>query len=481
MAMGSLSSFALSIVSAAILSRYFDKTEYGTYRQILYVYSTFLIVFSAGLPRVFAYFLPRYSLEQGKDIVWKISKVLFLAGLAFSLFLFSFSGIIAKVLNNPELSTGLKYFSPIPMLLLPTLGIEGIFSSYKKTIFIAIYNTLSRLLMLLFIVLPVVLFEGTYLNAIYGWLIVSVLTLVVAWLFKGIPFKGVSAQKAALTLKDIFSYSLPLVGASLAGIAISAADKFFISRYFGTETFAVFSNGFIEIPFVGMITSAASVVLMPVFSKMIFEKNETEKIIVLWGSTLQKSATVIYPLVIFFLFFSKDVIVFLFSESYTDSVPFFRIAIVANFFNIIIFAPLILAMGKVKLYSQIHWALALFSWGAGYLLVITLQTPYAIAFLSVFIVFIKVVWFFYIITYSLNCSILDLLPLKKIGIIIFQSTIIATLLKLLSVFSPVEINNFFTLIIATTLFGGSLLLIGPLGGINYLMIIKPLIQKSIKS
>ena len=34
--MGSFSSFALSLVSAAILSRYFDKTEYGTYRQILF-------------------------------------------------------------------------------------------------------------------------------------------------------------------------------------------------------------------------------------------------------------------------------------------------------------------------------------------------------------------------------------------------------------------------------------------------------------
>ncbi|OQA47798.1 MAG: hypothetical protein BWY47_01325 [Bacteroidetes bacterium ADurb.Bin302] len=44
--MGSLSAFTLSIISAAILSRYFDKAEYGTYRQILYVYSTLLVVFS---------------------------------------------------------------------------------------------------------------------------------------------------------------------------------------------------------------------------------------------------------------------------------------------------------------------------------------------------------------------------------------------------------------------------------------------------
>ncbi|NMD00138.1 MAG: oligosaccharide flippase family protein [Bacteroidales bacterium] len=85
---GSMSSYALGIISAAILSRYFDKSEYGTYRQILYVYNTLLIIFTAGLPKVFNYYLPRYSIEQGKDIVWKISKALFFAGLIYSLFLF---------------------------------------------------------------------------------------------------------------------------------------------------------------------------------------------------------------------------------------------------------------------------------------------------------------------------------------------------------------------------------------------------------
>jgi len=217
--LGSLSSFALAIVSAAILSRYFDKEEYGTYKQILYVYNTLLVIFSAGLPRVFGYFLPRYNLAQGKDIVWKISKVLLIAGAAFSLFLFIFSGLIADILKNPELSTGLKYFSPIPLLLLPTLGIEGIFSTYQKTIYIAIYNVTTRILMLLFIVLPVIIFKGSYLYAIYGWIIVSIISLLIAFYFKNIPFKKVNpgipgAMQGSLLQKFI---RLPLCRYRLTG------------------------------------------------------------------------------------------------------------------------------------------------------------------------------------------------------------------------------------------------------------------------
>ena len=100
--LSSFSSFALSILSAAILSRYFDKEEYGTYKQILYVYNTLLIIFTAGLPRVFAHFLPRVSIEEGKDVVWKISKMLFLFGVVFSAALFFGSNSIAEVLNNPR-------------------------------------------------------------------------------------------------------------------------------------------------------------------------------------------------------------------------------------------------------------------------------------------------------------------------------------------------------------------------------------------
>jgi len=428
--MGSLSSFALGIVSAAILSRYFDKAEYGTYRQILYVYNTLLIIFTAGLPQVFAYFLPRFSLSQGKDIVRKISKILFLGGMIFSIFLFTFSGLIANILKNPELEIGLKYFSPIPMFLLPTLGIEGIFSTYKKTIFIAIYNTISRILMLLFIVLPVILLKGTYLYAIYGWIIVSIITFIIAYYFKNIPFRKIHSEVAALRLKDIFKYSLPLVAASLAGMAIRSADQFFISRYFGAEVFAEYANGFIQLPFVGMITGATSVVLMPTFSKMIHDKVEVNTITQLWQSALLKSAVLIYPLVIFFIFHAKTIVVLLYSELYINSAIYFQIAMFINFFNIIVFAPLLFSLGETKFYFWIHFIFAILIWGGEYLIVYTINTPVAIAVFSIFVSISIVLISMKKVTTLLDVSFLKLFPLKQFSIIILHSLIIIILIQI---------------------------------------------------
>ena len=60
-----------------ILSRFFDKGDYGTYKQVMYVYSTLLAVFTLGLPKAYAYFLPKYATNYSRDIISKVTKIFF--------------------------------------------------------------------------------------------------------------------------------------------------------------------------------------------------------------------------------------------------------------------------------------------------------------------------------------------------------------------------------------------------------------------
>lgn len=474
-ATGSLSSFALSIVSAAILSRYFTKSDYGTYRQVLYVYTTLLVIFSAGLPRVYAYYLPRYTLAQGKDIVLKISRFLLLSGFIFSVFLFAFSSLIGNVLRNPELSKGLKLFSPVPLLLLPTLGIEGIFSTYKKSAFIAIYDVLTRLLSLSFIVLPVIILKGTYVNAIYGWISASVITFVIAYIFKGIPFKGIESQKSELKTKDILNYSFPLAFASVAGIAIKAADQFYVSRYFGSEVFAVFANGFIELPFALMITSAVSTVVMPLFSKMVYEKSDLNQVSGLWHSSLQKSAILIYPLVIFFMVYANKVMVLLYSYKYEGSSEYFIIAMTSNFFNVIVFAPLLFALGETKFYAKLHAWFAMSAWLLGYGVVYLFNDPIAVAIFSALqsigVIIISLIF----TSKRLNIGFFKLFPIGRLLIIGIHSFISVAIVKLILDNLLPGLNDFVSISIGFVLFVFVLLVLSPLFKISYKKIIKPVV------
>ncbi|HEX2395723.1 MAG TPA: oligosaccharide flippase family protein [Bacteroidales bacterium] len=475
-ALGGFSSVGLSIASAAILSRFFDKTEYGTYRQILYVYNTLLVIFAAGLPRVFTYFLPRFSLSQGKSIVKKVSKVLFLTGICFSFTLFCCSGIIAKLLRNPELSIGLKYFSVIPILLLPTLGIEGILSSYKKAVFIALYNIIINLLMLTGIVLPVVILGGSYLYAIYGWIFISIIAFVIAFYFKNIPFKNIESESTDLNTKEIFKYSLPIALASLSGIAIKAADQFYISRFFSTEVFAEFANGFIQLPFVSTVTGATSAVLMPLFSKMIFDKSEGIQIINLWQNTLQKSALIIYPLIIFFLFFGKETIILLYSHKYEESFIYFTIGLTINFFNIIVFAPLLLALGETRFYARLHFFFAISSWLLGYVVVIIFNNPVAVAVFStiqsISLVLIAIIY----TSKRTKLKLIEIFPLGNLLKICAHSMLSIIIVRI--AFNFLHVTNYFIMIILSFLcFLLILLTSSGYFEISYSGIFKPMINK----
>lgn len=476
---GSFSSFAVTLISASVLSRYLDKSDYGTYRQIVYVYNTLLVVFSAGLPRVFSYFLPRYPLEEGRNIIRKIGKMLFFAGAAFSLTLYFFAEIISILLQNPDIAQGLRSFSLVPAFLLPTLGIEGIFATYRRTLFVAIYNTTTRFLMLIFICMPVVLWDGDHISAIHGWLAASFLSFWLALYFKDIPFKGVDNIKTRLRLKEVLKYSTPLMLASIWGVATSAADQFYISRYFGAKEFAVFANGFLSLPFVGMITSATSVVLTPIFSKVFHEKEGVTELLAVWRQALRKSALILYPLLVFFIAYANEIMVVLFSHQYEESGKYFQINMLLNFFNIIIFAPLFISMGKMKVYSRVHFGLAIIIWITHFLLMEGFGFPVLIAINSTFWNVIKILVFMGIASRYMRVKFLDFFPFKFFSIMLLHSVIGVFFTRWCLSFVP-TVSTVSGVIMGASAFALFLVLTSKLFRIDYLSVYQPLFRKFVK-
>ena len=97
-----VSTFLIALASSVILARYFSKTEYGTYKQIVYVYNTFITLFSVGLPSAYSYFLPKLSKSEGKGIMHRLTRIFIILGVVYGMALFLFSGLIADALKNPE-------------------------------------------------------------------------------------------------------------------------------------------------------------------------------------------------------------------------------------------------------------------------------------------------------------------------------------------------------------------------------------------
>lgn len=382
---GSLSAFSFSIVSSIILSRYLEKSDYGTYKQILYVYGSLLVVFTLGLPKTYSFFLPRVAAQQARSTIKKINLLLFICGVCLSLTIFFGAELISIILNNKDLALPLKYFALVPMFLLPTIGLEGILSSFRNTQMLAAYQVLTKFIMLLFVAVPVAFFDGGVNSAIIGFTIASAISFFIAEYLKYYPTRDIESAPSSLTYKDLFNYSFPIMLASIWGVIISSSDQFFISRYFGPEVFAEFANGSLELPFVGMVVGAISIVLSPIYSKKANENTSIAKdeIIRLWSSAFSKTVMLTYPLVAFFWFFSHPIMVALYGSAYINSGDFFQIKLLVNFFTIITYGPLILSIGGNKFYYQVHMYGAVLLIALQAASIYLIKSPFALVWISV--------------------------------------------------------------------------------------------------
>lgn len=393
---GQLCTFLLSFVSAAILSRYFDKTEYGTYKQILYVYNILYTVFAVGLPSVFAYFIPRLTTGQQKALIGGINRLFVFLGLLFSLSLYFLSGPIASLLKNPELAIGLKIFAPFPLFTLPAIGVEGIYTALKKTKAIAVYHIIVKTAMLFCIVLPVIWFNTGYRGAILGWGAASFVGFLIAMWLKNSPYMGIEKETIPDMYRSVLSFSLPLMGASVAGLTISAAYQFYVSRYYGTETFADFSNGAFSIPIVAMIATSVKSVLLPVFSKADADGN-LNSAVTTYKNSVTRSITLIFPVLLYFMFFADDFVVFMFGEKYEVSAIYMRFHILRDFIDVFPYYAVLLAIGQSRIYMHVHVVVAALTWVVGFGIV-SLALPAYIFVLnsSLLEILLRLFCFFYI-------------------------------------------------------------------------------------
>lgn len=424
--LGSLSAFSFAIISSMLLSRYFDKNEYGTYRQVMYVYNSLIVVFTLGLPNAYSYFLPKLSDGEAKDFISKLNFILLGLGGIMSLVLFGGAGVISGFLKNNELALPLRFFALVPLFMLPTMGLEGIMSTYRKTFFLAIYNIATKIFMLLCVVVPVIFFKGNVVSAIIGFTFASFLCFLLALFLKNWPVRKARKVKSCFSYRDILEYTIPLMGASIWGIIINSSDQFFISRYFGREVFADFANGSLELPIVSMVIASTATVLTPVFVRKVHfgGDNFKDEIIVIWKSVLSKTVKIIYPVVAFCFCFADMIIAVLYGEQYRDSAYFFQIKLIVNFFTVMTYGPLLFAINGQKFYYNVHMYGALILIALELFSVYLFESPYLISVISVLCQIGRVVVMFCFVANYFKITPIKLFPYSLVANILVPSIVL---------------------------------------------------------
>ena len=471
---GQLCTFAIAFLTAPIMARYFDKVEYATYKQILYVYTSLQSLFTMGLPSVFAYFIPRINEQEQKYFINRLTMYFLIIGAVFSISLYFSADLLARLMNNPELALGLKIFSPFPLFTLPAMGVEGIYNALRKAKYLAFYHVFTKILMFLCIILPVIIWHTGYKEAIMGWGAASFITFLVAMYMKNSPYRGIKAETIPNVDKKIFNYSLPLTGAFIAGFFCNSADQFFVSRYYGTQVFADFINGCFSIPIVGMVAGSVKGVLLPLFSKA-DEENAIGNAISSYVNAVKNSATIIAPMLLFCLVFSSDVVIALFGEKYAASSSYLRIFILRDFVSIFPYFAILMAFGFSKLYMNMHTIGAVAIWALDFVIIqFGAPSQLIMAVSTTFHIMCSVAAFIYIFKKKevnfFNGELRSYLSRMFSHCMIVLAILFAIALLLSS------INVFVKLILFASAYYLIIILTGKLMGVNYLTSVERLIS-----
>ncbi len=341
-----ISRLAIKALIGFILARLFSQADYGTYKQIYLVYTTFSALLLLGLPQSILYFLPKIQDEYKRSQFIRQCMIVFsVLGIMFSLGLFSFRHLISVLFHNPVLEVLLVLYCLYPIFAFVSFFYNCTMLAVQKPRSVAIFTIFS-----IIVEAACVLGVAYFTRSLYYTTIGILAAALIQYLYAMISLRSYSIKDFHFDfdlLREQLHFSLPIGLAAIVSLVAIQIDKIVISSYYSPEIFAVFSVGAMEVPLIGTILNAVNSVLMPELSKLniIHDRDRIEDI---FRSSVRNNSMMIFPMFVFFFIFAKDFLIILYSERYVHAAVFFRIYLMIMPLRIAIYNTLIQIGAKTK-------------------------------------------------------------------------------------------------------------------------------------
>jgi O-antigen/teichoic acid export membrane protein len=341
---------ATSVTALAVnmfLSRYFDQATYGTFQQTWFFSQMLIEIALLGFPIGLLYFTPKLTMPERKGLFLRSLLLLAGIGAALALVLFASAPLVARSFRNPELAHTLRVFALYALFVIPGIPMDAFLIAQNRHRLLGVLTVIHSVLFVAAVLVPAAL--GFALSAII-WVLVAHGVLRGGLVVGGAAstVRGMPAVHRPGLLREFVVYSVPVALNDLLRVAAKWLDKNIVSAYFTPEVFAVYANGAVEVPFVGVLASSISSVVIPEFSRL-SEEGKREELVALWHRAILKAGAILLPLCAFLMVLATPFLVFLFSDAYTASAVPFRIYLLLLPLRSATYTPILLALGRPRL------------------------------------------------------------------------------------------------------------------------------------
>ncbi len=339
----------LGFLFTPYLVRALDKNIYGSYSQVNLVADVISLIFSIAIIQI-AMMLFSNPEKKFEDSLKTVFLFVLYGGILGAISCFGFSFFAPAIFKNELLGYWLKLFSISIIGSKLNLVLNQALIRINKTKFLMALSVSSN-----FIKLTLALVALKVFNSVEFLLIVYALEPIVSSFVQLLLLKKsnlLSGNFDKMILREIWQIGLPLYAVELLGNSYTYIAGFIISGYFGENDYAIYKNGSMELPLIGTIYATISTIMMADMSMNIQAKNyvavaESKRKII------STTAVVIFPLALFFMFFSKEFITIYFSEKYLESAKVFIVFCFALLIRIQNYSDVLIILRKSKyvLYS----------------------------------------------------------------------------------------------------------------------------------
>jgi O-antigen/teichoic acid export membrane protein len=318
---GRMAAFVATFFIPVVLTRVFDPVQFGTYKQLFLLQSSLYLIAQLGMASSLFYFIPRAPQQSGRYVA---NSLLFLcvAGLGGFALLAGAAPLFARSMNNPALAdymllTGLYLFlmmlsAPLEMVLISRHRYSWASATYA-------FSDLARAAA--FILLVLVFRQLDWL--LRGAVIVASLRMAITLLYFHKEFRG-GLQFDRSLLKNQLAYALPFGMAVIVEIFQASLPQYVVSYLTDPATFAIFAVGCLQIPLIDFAASPTSDVMMVQMQERL-SQGRKRAALELWHDASWKLALLFFPLAALVVIASREIIVFLYTQKYLESVPILRV------------------------------------------------------------------------------------------------------------------------------------------------------------
>lgn len=353
LSLGQALAAVVALGTGMVLSREFSQADLATYRQTFLAYDVAGPLLSLGLTTALYYFLPGET-RRGRGVIVDALVMMVAVGLLYGLFiLLGGNRLLAMRFTNPAIAETLRYLAPYPLVMLPAALLPAVLVVRDRTVQLGVFNMANGLALGAGIIAVCLLAKSPGAVVAMRVAVAIVAGLVaVALMLRAAPRDD--ARPDWSNMKAMVRYSLPLALASMLGSLCLQVDKLIVSSLCSPSEFAVYSNGAVEVPMVGMITGAiATVVLVDMAASC--KAGRTGEALALFHTAAVRSAWMLFPITVFLMVHADDLIVVLFSAKYAGSAEPFRVLLGLLPGRIVLYGSALMALGmsRVVLYRSI--------------------------------------------------------------------------------------------------------------------------------